>query len=115
MLLLALGGFAALRWAKPLRGAPPVSTAVLPFVDLSPGKDQEYFSDGLTDELITTLSEVPGLRVPARTSSFQFKGQNPDVREVGRKLDVGSVLEGSVRKSGNRLRVSAQLISVKDG
>jgi serine/threonine-protein kinase len=115
VLLLALGGFAALRWAKPLRGAPPVSTAVLPFVDLSPGKDQEYFSDGLTDELITTLSEVPGLRVPARTSSFQFKGQNPDVREVGRRLDVGSVLEGSVRKSGNRLRVSVQLVSVKDG
>jgi TolB-like protein/Tfp pilus assembly protein PilF len=84
-------------------------------VDLSPGKDQEYFSDGLTDELITTLSEVPGLRVPARTSSFQFKGQNPDVHEVGRKLGVGSVLEGSVRKSGNRLRVSVQLISVKDG
>jgi serine/threonine-protein kinase len=115
LLLLALGGFAALRWAKPLRAAPPVSTAVLPFVDLSPGKDQEYFSDGLTDELITTLSEVPGLRVPARTSSFQFKGQNPDVREVGRRLDVGSVLEGSVRKSGNRLRVSVQLVSVKDG
>jgi serine/threonine-protein kinase len=115
VLLLALGGFAALRWAKPLRAAPPASTAVLPFVDLSPGKDQEYFSDGLTDELITTLSEVPGLRVPARTSSFQFKGQNPDVREVGRRLDVGSVLEGSVRKSGNRLRVSVQLDSVKDG
>jgi len=115
LLLLALGGFAALRWAKPLRAAPPASTAVLPFVDLSPGKDQEYFSDGLTDELITTLSEVPGLRVPARTSSFQFKGQNPDVREVGRRLDVGSVLEGSVRKSGNRLRVSVQLVSVKDG
>jgi serine/threonine protein kinase/Tfp pilus assembly protein PilF len=115
VLLLGLGGFAALRWAKAPRAAPPASTAVLPFVDLSPGKDQEYFSDGLTDELITTLSEVPGLRVPARTSSFQFKGQNPDVHEVGRKLGVGSVLEGSVRKSGNRLRVSVQLISVKDG
>jgi len=115
VLALGLGVFAALRWSKPSRAAPPASTAVLPFVDLSPGKDQEYFSDGLTDELITTLSQVPGLRVPARTSSFQFKGQNPDVREVGRRLEVGSVLEGSVRKSGNRLRVSAQLISVKDG
>jgi serine/threonine protein kinase/Tfp pilus assembly protein PilF len=115
VLLAALGGFVAFRWIKPSRDAPPASTAVLPFVDLSPQKDQEYFSDGLTDELITTLSQVPGLRVPARTSSFQFKGQNPDLREVGRRLDVGSVLEGSVRKSGNRLRVSVQLISIKDG
>jgi TolB-like protein/Tfp pilus assembly protein PilF len=88
---------------------------VLPFVDLSPQRDQEYFSDGLTEELITSLSQVPGLRVAARTSSFQFKGRNPDVHEVGRKLDVGAVLEGSVRKSGDRLRVSAQLTSVKDG
>jgi TolB-like protein len=84
-------------------------------VDLSPQKDQEYFSDGLTEELITALSQVPGLRVAARTSSFQFKGQTPDVREIARKLDVGAVLEGSVRKSGNRLRVSTQLISAKDG
>src|SRR4029434_2997739 len=114
VLLAALGGFVAFRWIKPSRDVPPASTAVLPFVDLSPQKDQEYFSDGLTDELITTLSQVPGLRVPARTSSFQLKGQNPDLREVGRRLDVGSVLEGSVRKSGNRLRVSVQLISIKD-
>src|SRR5262249_52630473 len=115
VLILALGVLAALRWVRSSRPAPPASTAVLPFVDLSPQKDQEYFSDGLTDELITTLSQVPGLRVPARTSSFQFEGQNPDLREVGRKLDVGSVLEGSIRKSGNRLRVSVQLINIKDG
>jgi serine/threonine-protein kinase len=115
LVLLALGGYAAFRWMKPAGVAPLASAAVLPFVDLSPQHDQEYFSDGLTEELITALSQVPGLRVPARTSSFQFKGQNPDVHEVGRKLDVGAVLEGSVRKSGNRLRVSAQLISVKDG
>ena len=115
VLALALGVLAGLRWVRPSRAAPSASTAVLPFVDLSPQKDQEYFSDGLTDELITTLSQVPGLRVPARTSSFQFKGQNPDLQEVGRKLHVGSVLEGSVRKSGNRLRVSVQLISIKDG
>ncbi|HEY7681661.1 MAG TPA: protein kinase, partial [Gemmatimonadales bacterium] len=115
LVLLALGGYAAFRWMKPTGVAPLASAAVLPFVDLSPQKDQEYFSDGLTEELITALSQVPGLRVPARTSSFQFKGQNPDVHEVGRKLDVGAVLEGSVRKSGNRLRVSAQLINVKDG
>jgi TolB-like protein len=115
LLLVALGGYAALRWARPGGVAPLASAAVLPFVDLSPQKDQEYFSDGLTEELITTLSEVPGLRVAARTSSFQFKGQSPDVHEVGRRLDVGAVLEGSVRKSGNRLRVSTQLINVKDG
>jgi serine/threonine-protein kinase len=114
LLLLALGGYAALRRLRP-PPAPSASAAVLPFVDLSPGKDQEYFSDGLTEELITTLSQVPGLRVAARTSSFQFKGRSPDVHEVGRRLAVGTVLEGSVRKSGNRLRVSAQLISVKDG
>ena len=88
---------------------------MLPFVDLSPERDQEYFSDGLTEELITSLSQVPGLRVAARTSSFQFKGRDADVHEIGRKLDVGAVLEGSVRKSGDRLRVSAQLINVADG
>ncbi|HUF36809.1 MAG TPA: protein kinase [Gemmatimonadales bacterium] len=97
------------------RDAPPASAAVLPFVDLSPEQDQEYFSDGLTEELITSLSQVEGLRVAARTSSFRFKGQSPDVREVGRALDVGAVLEGSVRKSGNRLRIAAQLVSVADG
>ena len=115
LLLLALGGYAAVRWASPPGGASLAAAAVLPFVDLSPQRDQEYFSDGLTEELITVLSQVPGLRIAARTSSFQFKGQSPDIHEVGRKLDVGVVLEGSVRKSGNRLRVSAQLINVKDG
>ncbi|HUQ14490.1 MAG TPA: protein kinase [Gemmatimonadales bacterium] len=96
-------------------GAPLASAAVLPFVNMSPGKDQEYFSDGLTEELITSLSQVEGLRVAARTSSFQFKGRSADVREVGRSLDVGAVLEGSVRKSGNRLRISAQLVNVAAG
>ncbi|HJR49784.1 MAG TPA: protein kinase, partial [Gemmatimonadales bacterium] len=96
-------------------GAPPPSAAVLPFVDMSPGKDQGYFSDGLTEELITSLSQVEGLRVAARTSSFQFKGGSADVREVGRRLDVGAVLEGSVRKSGNRMRIAAQLVSAADG
>ncbi|HKV73299.1 MAG TPA: protein kinase [Gemmatimonadales bacterium] len=106
---------ALFRWRHIGGGPPPASTAVLPFVDLSPEKDQQYFSDGLTEELTTALSQVAGLRVAARTSAFQFKGENPDVHEVGRRLDVGTVLEGSVRKSGNRLRVSAQLIDVKDG
>jgi eukaryotic-like serine/threonine-protein kinase len=101
---LAAGGSAGL-----------ASAAVLPFTDMSATKDQEYFSDGLTEELITSLSQIPGLRVAARTSSFQFKGTNTDVRDVGRKLAVGSVLEGSVRRSGDRLRVSAQLVSAKDG
>jgi serine/threonine-protein kinase len=115
VLLLAAGAW-FLRGRTGSPGATgTASAAVLPFVDLSPGKDQEYFSDGLTEELITALSQVPGLRVAARTSSFQFKGQSPDVHEVGRKLGVAAVLEGSVRKSGNRLRVSTQLINVKDG
>ena len=97
---------------------PPATTAsaaVLPFTDLSQERDQEYFSDGLTDELITALSRINGLKVAARTSSFQFKDTKADVREVGRKLGVATVVEGSVRKSGNRLRVSAQLVSAKDG
>ena len=95
--------------------APPASAAVLPFTDLSPAHDQEYFSDGLTEELITALSRIEGLRVAARTSSFQYKGRQVDVREIGRQLDVGSVLEGSVRRSGNRVRISAQLVSARDG
>ncbi len=113
--LVALAVWLFLRRARPTTNPPIASAAVLPFVDLSPGHDQDYFSDGLTEELITTLSQLPGLRVAARTSSFQFKGESPDVHEVGRKLDVQAVLEGSVRKSGDRLRVSAQLIDVKDG
>ena len=115
LLLLVLAGYLVQRLTRRPGAAPPVSAAVLPFVDLSPQQDQEYFSDGLTEELITALSQVPGLRVAARTSSFQFKGKSPDIHDVGRKLDVGAVLEGSVRKSGNQLRVSTQLINVKDG
>jgi serine/threonine protein kinase/tetratricopeptide (TPR) repeat protein len=115
LLLGLVGGYAVLHWMRPPKAAPAASAAVLPFEDLSPQKDQGYFSDGLTEELITSLSQVKGLRVAARTSSFQFKGRNADVREIGRRLDVGSVLEGSVRRSGNRLRVSAQLINAKDG
>jgi serine/threonine-protein kinase len=96
-------------------GGLPNSAAVLPFVDQSPGKDQEYFSDGLTEELTTALARIPGLRVVARSSAFQFKGVNADVREVGRRLDVGAVVEGSVRRSGKRLRVSAQLVDARNG
>jgi len=95
--------------------AAPATAAVLPFADLSDAKDQAYFSDGLTDELITALSRVEGMRVAGRTSSFQFKGREIDVADVGRRLHVDAVLEGSVRRSGNRLRITAQLVSTRDG
>ncbi|HLE19713.1 MAG TPA: protein kinase, partial [Vicinamibacteria bacterium] len=91
------------------------SVAVLPFANLSADAENEYFTDGLTDELIHALSKVEGLRVPSRTSVFAFKGKVVDVREVGDKLGVANVLEGSVRKSGDRLRISAQLVKVEDG
>jgi serine/threonine protein kinase/Tfp pilus assembly protein PilF len=91
------------------------SIAVLPFVDLSPQKDQEYFCDGLAEELINSLMHISELRVPARSSSFSFKGKDLDIREVGKTLNVETVLEGSVRKAGNRLRITAQLINVADG
>ncbi len=91
------------------------SIAVLPFVDLSPAKDQEYFCDGLAEELISVLSTISELHVVARTSAFSFKGKNVDIREIGRKLNVASLLEGSVRKAGNRLRITAQLIKAEDG
>ena len=91
------------------------SAAVLPFADLSPGKDQEYFSDGLTEELTNALSRLPGLKVAARSSAFQFRGSGIDVREVGHRLGVGTVIEGSVRRSGDRLRVSAQLVNASNG
>jgi TolB-like protein/tetratricopeptide (TPR) repeat protein len=91
------------------------SIAVLPFVDLSPAKDQEYFCDGISEELLDALSRVPGLRVVARTSSFSFKGKNADVSEIGQKLGVATVLEGSLRREGNQIRVTAQLVNAKDG
>jgi TolB-like protein/tetratricopeptide (TPR) repeat protein len=94
---------------------PEKSVAVLPFVDMSEKKDQEYFSDGLSEELIDMLSKVPELRVPARTSSFYFKGKQATIAEISRALSVSHVLEGSVRKSGNKLRVTAQLIRVDNG
>ncbi len=91
------------------------SLAVLPFTNMSADKENEYFCDGLSEELINALSHVRELRVVARTSAFAFKGREVDIREVGGKLNVGAVLEGSVRKSGQRLRVTAQLINVEDG
>lgn len=91
------------------------SIAVLPFTDMSAAGDQAYFSDGLSEELINDLARVPGLKVAARSSAFQFKGKNEDVREIGRKLGVANVLEGSVRKEGDHIRVTAELTKVADG
>jgi serine/threonine protein kinase/Tfp pilus assembly protein PilF len=97
------------------REKPQPSVAVLPFANLSADPDNEYFSDGMSDELINALTKLNSLRVVARTSSFAFKGKNEDILEIGRKLRVDHVLEGSVRKAGNRLRITAQLIKVSDG
>jgi TolB-like protein/tetratricopeptide (TPR) repeat protein len=113
------------RFAAPVETPAPVTPAaspprdmaaiaVLAFTDMSPARDQDYLCEGLAEELIDALTHVEGLRVTARTSSFQFRGDH-DLREVGRKLGVGSLLEGSVRKAGNRLRVTVQLIDVQTG
>jgi len=91
------------------------SIAVLPFVDMSPQKDQEYFCDGLAEELINALTHIKSLHVVARTSAFAFKEGTHDVREIGEKLNVDTVLEGSIRKAGERLRITAQLVSAADG
>ena len=93
------------------------SIAVLPFVNLSADKNDEYLSDGMTEELLNVLTKVKGLRVPGRSSSFAFKGKNEDdiFRKVGEQLHVNTVLEGSVRKAGDKLRITAQLINVADG
>src|SRR6266571_1558093 len=94
---------------------PGKSIGVLPFVDLSQAKDQEYFCDGISEEILDALAKVEGLRVVARTSSFSFRGKNADVGEVANKLNVENVLEGSLRREGNRIRITAQLINARDG
>jgi serine/threonine protein kinase/tetratricopeptide (TPR) repeat protein len=91
------------------------SIAVLPFVDMSPHKDQEYFCHGITEEIITALTSVPGLQVISRTSAFAFQSKDLEVTEIGRRLRVATILEGSVRKSGDRVRVTAQLVNAEDG
>jgi TolB-like protein/tetratricopeptide (TPR) repeat protein len=95
--------------------AEPWSIAVLPFVNRSHDEEDEYFSDGLADELLNVLAKIRGLRVAARSSAFTFKGKGATVTEVGRALNVATVLEGSVRKAGNRMRISVQLVKVDDG
>ena len=97
------------------RDARQASVAVLPFVNMSSDRENEYFSDGLAEELINSLSRIEGLHVVSRTSSFSFKGKNLDIRQIAEQLGVGNVLEGSVRKSGNRLRITAQLIKAANG
>lgn len=91
------------------------SIAVLAFADLSSAKDQVYFCDGISEEIISNLTRIKGLRVSSRTSSFAFKGKSEDIRSIGRKLGVATVLEGSVRKAGSQLRITAQLIGIEDG
>jgi TolB-like protein/cytochrome c-type biogenesis protein CcmH/NrfG len=117
--LIAAGIFALDRFVLSKRSvaeaSPEKSIAVLPFVDMSEKKDQEYFSDGLSEELIDLLAKNPDLYVPARTSSFYFKGKSEELATIAQKLHVANVLEGSVRSSGSRLRVTAQLIRVDNG
>ncbi len=91
------------------------SVAVLPFTNMSNDPDNEYFTDGMAEEIINALTKIQSLRVTSRTSSFSFKGKNDDIGEIGKKLKVSTVLEGSVRKMGNRLRITAQLVNVADG
>jgi TolB-like protein len=126
--LIAIGLLAAapgIAWYFVRRSPPPrpreqvqaqgPSIAVLPLSDLSAGKNEEYFADGMAEELLNLLAKVPGLHVAARTSSFSFKGKSEDLRAIAEKLNVGHILEGSVRRSGDRLRVTTQLINASDG
>jgi TolB-like protein/tetratricopeptide (TPR) repeat protein len=101
--------------AAPAVSAEPQSIAVLAFADLSPDRDQEYFGDGIAEEILNALVRLPGLRVAGRTSSFHFKGRNEDLRSIGATLGVAHILEGSVRKQGERLRITAQLVRSEDG
>ena len=121
-LVIALAAaFRFLPWTRGASQQPAVSTisdksiAVLPFIDMSEKKDQEYFGDGMAEEITDLLTRIPGLKVIGRTSSFQFKGKTEDLRKIGTELRVAYVLEGSVRKSGDRLRVTAQLIDCRNG
>lgn len=120
--LLALGATAAALWLRtaPPSGADtaavtPATIAVLPFVDRSPERDQEYFGDGITEELIGTLSRIEGLRVASSTSVFSYRNSNEDVRVIGSRLGVATVLEGNVRSAANRLRITSTLVNVADG
>ncbi len=97
------------------KGIPEKSVAVLPFVNMSNDPDQDFFGDGIAEEILNSLAHLKELKVAGRTSSFQFKGKNIDLRELGEKLGVRHIMEGSVRKQGNKLRITAQLVNVQDG
>jgi adenylate cyclase len=115
-ILVALVAFAALSGVRGRGGSAAAgvrSIAVLPFVDMSEKHDQEYFADGVSEEIRNRLAQVPGLKVSARTASFVFKGQNLPIEDIGQRLDVEAVLEGSVRREGNHVRVSAQLVDAR--
>ncbi len=119
LIIAVLAAIAAYLWVtrsgvQPAATATP-SVAVLPFTDLSDGQDNEYFADGISGEILSQLARLPELHVAARTSSFAFKDTGTDVRTIGRKLEVGAILEGSVRRAGDRLRITTQLVNVKDG
>lgn len=107
----AIAGYFRIARQRASAASPDTSIAVLPFSDMSPAKDQEYFSDGLAEQLIDDLAKVPGLKVIGWSSAVQFKGKNEDAREVGRTLGVGNILEGSVRREGNHVRITAELIN----
>ncbi len=115
IMLAMIGVFLVKRSAARHTSTPIPSIAVLPFVDTSPGKTQEYFSDGLAEELLNELAKTQGLRVAARTSSFQFKRHDGDLRTIGQRLNVATVLEGSVSTDGNRVRIAAELVNVDNG
>ncbi len=119
LLVLLLAGIGGYFWRSRARsntgGVNTASIAVLPFADMSPGRDQEYFSDGLAEELTNELAKVPGLKVTGRSSAFQFKGKNEDLRAVGQKLNVANILEGSVRQEGSHVRITAELTKANDG
>jgi len=118
VLAIVAAVFVYFRVARNQADAPSLndaSIAVLPFADMSPAKDQEYFSDGLAEQLINDLAKVSGLKVVGRSSSFQFRGKNENLRDVERKLGVANVLEGSVRREGNHVRITAELIKADDG
>jgi eukaryotic-like serine/threonine-protein kinase len=117
LLVAALGGYSWWRGKTPRAAAPAAirAVAVLPFVNTSGSANDDYFSDGLTDELAHALSRVPGLRIAGRTSSYAFKGKSVPATEMGKTLGVGAIVEGTVRRSGDRLRVTTQLVSAADG
>ena len=128
VLVIAVGMLLADKFLPQSEEAPPVtaatetepvtetnSIAVLPFVDMSPAQDQEYFTDGLTENLLHALAQIQELKVAGRTSSFAFKGLNTDLRDIGQQLNVSSILEGSVQKAGGRIRITTQLINTEDG